>query len=365
YRADQGDPLQRYATFCALAEVHGPRGRDWPADVRHPGNPDVGRFAAHRAERVDFHCWLQWLIDTQLARAGSTIALVADLAVGADPEGADAWLWQDWLAPGVTVGAPADEFNQRGQDWALPPFDPWKLRAARYEPFIQALRAGFRHAGGLRVDHVMGLFRLFWVPAGASPSEGTYVRYPWRELLDLVALESQRAGAYVVGEDLGNVEDATRAALAEAAVLSYRLAWFEPGPPATFPPLALGALGTHDLPTVAGLWTGADLDAQRRFGMTTNPGATRSLIDRIAGWTGLVPGESPAGEVVRRTYGLLAEAPCALLAASLDDVLEVAERPNYPGTVVPEDWSSALPLALEAIVADPRPAEVARILSRR
>ena len=174
-----------------------------------------------------FHSWIQWLLDEQLAHAGRELALLGDLAVGVDPDGADAWVWRDVLAPGVRVGAPPDEFNLAGQDWGLPPFVPWRLRAVGYEPFAQTVRAALRHAGALRIDHVMGLFRLFWIPEGCTAAEGAYVRYPGTDLLDIVALESARAGAEIVGEDLGTVEDEVRARLAERAVLSYRVVWFE------------------------------------------------------------------------------------------------------------------------------------------
>jgi 4-alpha-glucanotransferase len=260
-------------------------------------------------------------------------------------------MWQEALAFGVRVGAPPDAFNTRGQDWEMPPFDPWRLRAGGYEPFIQTVRAGFRHAGGLRVDHAMGLFRLWWIPDGAAPSEGAYVRYPWSDLLDVLALESHRAGAYVVGEDLGTVEDFTRGELARRGVLSYRLLWFEPGPPDAggWPEQALAAVTTHDLPTVAGLWTGSDLVAQRDLGMAPNEEATRVMRAKIAGWIA-TPETAPVAEVIERVYRLLGRAPCLLVTATLDDALAVEERPNMPGTVDGwPNWSIALPRPLEAI----------------
>ncbi|MFP5375742.1 MAG: 4-alpha-glucanotransferase, partial [Acidimicrobiia bacterium] len=264
---EQGDPLLGWARFCAIAERHGVPWASWPAALRRPDGPAVAAFARRAADRVRYHQWLQWLLDRQLARAGRALPVVQDLAVGVDPGGADAWLWQDAMALDVRVGAPPDEFATRGQDWGLPPFDPWRLRAAAYEPLVTTLRAAFRHAGGVRIDHVMGLFRLFWVPtAAASPAEGTYVTYPWRDLLGILALESHRAGAWVVGEDLGTVEPFVRDELGRRRVLSYRLVWFEPEPPKTYPAQALAAVTTHDLPTVAGLWTGSDLEEQDRLG---------------------------------------------------------------------------------------------------
>jgi 4-alpha-glucanotransferase len=351
-----GAVLEGYATFCALSEAHGAPWWEWPADA-----------AAEAADpaRVRFHQWLQWLVDRQLARAGDGVALMQDLAIGVDPAGADAWLWRDVFARGVRVGAPPDEFNTQGQDWGVPPFDPWRLRAAHYEPFIQTIRAGLRHAGGIRIDHVMGLFRLFWIPPGASAHEGTYVRYPFRELLDILALESYRAGAYVVGEDLGTVTDEIRGELAARDVLSYRLLYFEPGPPPTYPPRSLAAVTTHDLPTIPGLWSGSDLAEQERLGLAPNVEGTRAMRERLADWTGVAP-DGPASEVVVRAYGLLAEAPSAVVTATLDDALLVEERPNVPGTTDERpNWSLALPKPIEDLMADPLAAQVAAALNAR
>ncbi len=364
FTARGGETLHRFATHCALAEVHGGDWHQWPEDLRHPATFEVREFSSEKTERVRFHTWLQWLVDRQLEAAGSAIGVMQDLAIGVDPGGADAWIWQDVLAPGMSVGAPPDEYNTQGQDWGLPPFDPWKLRAAEYEPFIRTLRAGFRHAGGLRFDHVMGLFRLFWIPTGGSAAEGTYVSYPSDDLLDILALESHRAGAYVVGEDLGTVEEYMREELGRRNVLSYRLVWFEPEPPRSYPRRALAAVTTHDLPTVAGLWTGSDLEAQRQKRMAPNEESTAQLRARVESWAG-VPPDAPVTEVVQRVHELLAEAPSMIVTATLDDVLGVEERPNYPGTTDATNWSLALSAPLEEIEVDPRVAQVARTLDER
>lgn len=322
YCTSQGEALVRFASFCARAD---------------------GR-------QVDFHRWLQWLIDEQLAAAAQEIDLVSDVAVGFDPDGADAAEFRDLLAPGVSIGAPPDAFNAAGQDWGLPPFDPDRLRRAGYRPLVETLRAAFRHAAGIRIDHVMGLSRLFWVPHRGAPAEGSYMRYPFGEVLDAVAAESLRAGAFVIGEDLGTVEDGVREELAARQVLSYRLAWFEPGAPSTYPELALAAVSTHDLPTIPGVWTGADP-------------AAPELRPRLTQLAGADEGAS-VDEVVARTYGALAEAPSLLVAASLDDVLGVVERPNMPGTTNDTNWSLALPKTLEEIEVDPRFERIAAVLSR-
>lgn len=364
YCEAQGAALAGYATFCALAEVHGSAFPSWPVELRHPESPAVLAFVDARHRRIRFHQWLQWLLDQQMAVAGSAIDLVTDLAIGVDPEGADAWLWGDCLATGMRVGAPPDEFATQGQDWGLPPFDPGRLRAAAYEPFIRMLRNAFEHSGGLRVDHVMGLFRLFWIPEGARPAEGTYVRYPWRELLDIVALESWRADSWVVGEDLGTVEPWVRDELAERGVLSYRLLWFEDGPPAHYPAQALAAVTTHDLPTVAGLWSWDDVGEQDELGIDPNLEATEAIRVRLGAATGLAD-EAPVSQVVVAAHRLLAATPSMVVVATLDDGLCVAERPNMPGVAAERrpNWSLALPGSIEEIEVDPVVAAVAAALA--
>jgi 4-alpha-glucanotransferase len=364
YCDQQGDALLTFATYCALAEHHRSPWTQWPTDVRRPDTPAVASFARRHRDRVQFHQWLQWLTEQQLATAGAEIDLMQDLAIGVDPAGADAWQWQDCFALDVRVGAPPDELNTKGQDWGLPPFHPWRLRLVGYEPYIRTLRAGLRAAGGLRVDHVMGLFRLFWIPSGVGPAEGTYVRYPWKEMLDILALESERAKAYVVGEDLGTVEDSVREELAARRVLSYRLLWFEQDPPARFPVQALAAVTTHDLPTITGLWSGADLEEQRALNLDPNEESIAEIRSKLIKWTGLTGNETP-GEVVERTYQLLAEAPSQLVTAALEDALAVTERMNMPQTLDERpNWSLALPAPLEEIETNSCAATIGRALNR-
>lgn len=361
YAEAEGPALQQYALWCAIADEHGNSWQSWPAELQHPRSPAVARFAADHPHQVRFHAWLQWLVDAQLERA-SGLPVISDLAVGFDVGGADGWAFQESLALDMRVGAPPDEFNTQGQDWGLPPFVPWRLRAERYDPFIQTIRSALRHAGGLRIDHVMGLFRLFWIPLDGSPTDGAYVRYPARELLDIVALESARAGAFVVGEDLGTVEDAVRRELFERNVLSYRLLWFEPGPPEHWPEQALAAVTTHDLPTVAGRWTGADLRAQERIGTAPNVDGERQVRDRLRQVTDL-DDDTDVEEVAVAAYAALARAPSLLKVATLDDALGVEERPNMPGTIDEwPNWCISLPLALEDIEGDATVKAVARAL---
>ncbi|WP_447980058.1 4-alpha-glucanotransferase [Candidatus Nitrospira bockiana] len=365
YRTAQGDALRRFAAFCVLAEHLGADWRRWPAEYRRPDSPAVQAFARDHADRVEFHEWLQWLADGQLQDAAAPVRIMHDLPVGFSPAGADAWEWQDCLAMEMSVGAPPDLFSVDGQDWGLPPFVPHKLQSARYEPFIHTIRAILRHGGGLRIDHVMGLFRLWWIPAGHPPGEGAYVRYPAKDLLAIVALESQRARAIVVGEDLGTVEEGVREELSAHDILSYRLLWFEETPPSQYPVKALAAVSTHDLPTIAGVWTGADVETQRRLGLKVDESNQEKLKAVLAETTRLPPG-AQAEQVIAKTYEGLAQAPSAVVMASLEDACAVTTRPNMPGAAGSyPNWSLALPLTLEQIESAPLPQAIARVLQRR
>jgi 4-alpha-glucanotransferase len=364
WRETMGDELETYARFCALAEHHGGGWRDWPAEHRHPEGAGVGRFAAGHAERVAFWAWVQFLVDDQMARAEEPVPLLTDLAIGVDPDGADAWALQDLLALDVRVGAPPDEFNRAGQDWGQPPLVPHALRAEGYRPLAALWRAALGRGGGLRIDHVMGLFRLFWIPPGGGPADGTYVRYRGDELLAVLAIESTRAGAVVVGEDLGTVEPEVRHALGEAGVLSYRLAWFEDSPPEHYPFQAMAAITTHDLPTVAGVWSGDDAADQRAAGIEPDLDALERLKGKLIGLTGL-PGDAAVDDVIVAVHRRLASAPSALVAATLEDALALRQRPNLPGTIDERpNWSLTLPIPLADVFADPLVAQVVAALAR-
>jgi 4-alpha-glucanotransferase len=364
YCKEQGAALEQWGVFCVLAEVHGGDWRAWPAAYRRPDGPEVARVAGED-ERVRFHQWLQWQLDLQLRAASSHVAVMHDLAVGFAPGGADAWAWQDMLAPGVSIGAPPDEFNTQGQVWGLPPFDPWKLRAARYRPFVETIHASLRHAGALRIDHALGLARLYWVPDGARPTDGVYVHYPFADLLDVIARESAKADAYVVAEDLGTSEPEILDALAARCLLSYRLVWFEEKQPNEFPELAMAAVTTHDLPTIAGLWSGRDLELQRELGLQPNSEGWEEIRAKL----GQVAGVSPAAaveDVIIGVHQALAGAPSLLVSATLDDALAVVERPNMPGTTTQwPNWCLALPVPLEDLERHPLANQVANVLHRR
>lgn len=355
WRRDQGGSLEEFATWCVLTEMYGADWHAWPTELQAADSPDAARIAAEQQPRVTFYAWLQWLLDTQLRAASGSLTVIQDLPIGVDGGGADAWAWRDALASGVTVGAPPDLFNRAGQDWGSPPFVPWRLRDADYQPFIESIRATMAAGGGIRIDHVMGLFRLWWVPQGASPADGAYVRYPSRDLLDIVALESQRNRSVVVGEDLGTVEPGVRETLSEYGVLSYRLLWFEEQEPSTWPSEAMAAVTTHDLPTVAGLWSGSDLDEQRRY-VDVEPAQLEKgrdqLLEALTRPTGLSPTASTQ-EAVLAAYRALAQAPSRLLSATLEDAVAAERRPNLPGTVARDNWSIPLPVTVEELVAHP------------
>ena len=365
FRDRYGATLEGFTTFAALSEsIPEPR-RGWPTDLQHPRRPGVARFRAEKRDRIDFHAWLQWLLDMQVSAAADEGVLVQDLAVGVDPSGADAWMWQDLFAQDVTVGAPPDAFNADGQNWGVLAFDPWRLAQEEYEPFIQTIRLSLAQGGGLRLDHVMGLWRLFWIPSGSSPADGAYVRYPTRLLLDIVALESARSGAFVIGEDLGTVEPEVRREMDKRNMLSCKIFWFEDDPPATYPRKALAAATTHDLPTVAGLWSGEDLTIQRSIGLNPDEAAHDAVRSRAARMSG-VGVDATEKAAVQAIYQMLAKTPSALVVATLEDALEVRARPNYPGTVDEwPNWSLPLPRLLEELVEEEGTHALAATLARR
>lgn len=332
----------RYAVFTVLARRHGPDWRRWPAELRDPDGPGVAAAAMAGADEVAFHAWLQLLLEEQFAALPEMpLGPVTDLAVGAAPGGLDHWLRQDEVSDRLSVGAPPDPLGPHGQDWGIPPALPERIAADGYASFAGDLAANMAHAGGLRIDHVLGLFRLFVIPAGASAADGTYLTYPARDLLSVVALESRRAGCLVIGEDLGTVAPGTREALADHGILAYRVAWFEDGPADHIPRLAMAAVTTHDLPTVAGAYGGdpGDLD-----------------LARLAH---VVDGRDP----VLALHEWISSSPALLACAALDDVTGATARPNVPGTVDEfPNWRIPLPEPTDAIAGDARAQAVLRAI---
>ncbi|GAA0897414.1 4-alpha-glucanotransferase [Virgisporangium aurantiacum] len=380
------DPaLRDFATYCALAEVHGRNWREWPADLRHPSSEAVAVARFELASRVAFHAWLQEQCDEQLAAvraaaAGMPIGIVQDLAVGIDPGGADGWLLQDVLADGVRVGAPPDAFNQLGQDWGLATWRPDRLAAAGYAPYRDLVRAMLRHAGGLRVDHVGGLWRLWWVPPGGTAADGTYVRYDSAAMVGILALEASRAGAVVVGEDLGTVLPEVTEGLAARNMLGCEVLWFARSrdgsfvPPLSWPVDALATVSTHDLPTAAGYLTGEHVSVRARLGQLTRPeaeeqadaDADRSLLVSLLRSLGFVGASPSLDELILGLHKLLAATPSTLVAVSPYDAVGETRQPNLPGTMDEyPNWRIPLPVALEDLFDHPRVRAIVAILKSR
>ena len=359
-------PLDDHALFCALAEVHGGGRSTFPAEVAHPGLNGARAAAARWSDRVDRWRWVQLQLDQQLGAAASAgAALMADLPVGFDPDGSDAWADQDLLATGCRVGAPPDEFSPTGQDWGLPPYVPWRLRAVGYRPWLDTLRRILRHAGLLRIDHVMGLFRLYCIPPGAEAHHGAYVYQFGHELLDLACMEAVLAGAVLVGEDLGTVEPDVREAMARRDVYGYRVGWFEDDPPSSWPDTSVGMLTTHDLPTVAGLWTGDDARNREVAGLAPDPHGDTLLHDRLARLAGDVADGTDAHAVSVAAHRALADAGSDLVVATLEDAVGETRRPNLPGTVDEHpNWRSVLPVTIEDL-DDAGTAELAQVMQVR
>jgi (1->4)-alpha-D-glucan 1-alpha-D-glucosylmutase len=386
FKSREGQALARHALFEGLqahffehdSSVWG--WPAWPEAYRHPELPAVARFAKAHAADVDFYAWLQWQAVLQrdaaadcAARAGVAIGVYADLAVSADRGGAEVWSDQDLYASAASVGAPPDDFNPRGQDWGLPPLVPNRLRDTGYASFIAVLRANMRGAGALRIDHVMGLMRLYWVPADATPAQGAYVHYPFADLLGLVALESHRHHCVVIGEDLGTVPDEVRTALARNDILSYRVLWFERDErgcfidPSSYPEAALAVASTHDLPTIAGWWASDDIALRARRDKLA-PGVDldgllaqrvrdrRQLLEALVA-AGMLPPEmashpdaatglAPAIACAAQAY--LAATPSTLTMVQAEDALGVREQVNLPGTIDEHpNWRRKLPVELE------------------
>ncbi|MFJ2646549.1 4-alpha-glucanotransferase [Streptomyces sp. NPDC087420] len=386
FLAAQGQALEDHATWYALAEAHGPRWHDWPAGLRDPRSPETARARRDLLDRVDFHCRLAWLTDQQLAAAsgaardaGMAVGIVHDLAVGVHPGGADAWAQQDAFAAGMSVGAPPDAFNALGQDWGLPPWRPDVLAASGYAPYRGLLKGLLRNAGALRIDHVMGLFRLWWVPQGEQPTQGTYVRYDAEAMLAVLALEAHRAGAPVVGEDLGTVEPGVREALERRGVLGTSVLWFErdwegpgqpPLPPGTWREDCVATATTHDLPSTAARLTGEHVELRHRLGLLTRPLAQEQAADRteVGEWLtylgrlGLLPGgPGDEEEEIRAVYRFLLRTPARMVGVWLPDAVGDRRPQNLPGTWdqypnwrLPVADATGRPMTLEELAASPR-----------
>ena len=356
FRQAEGKALEDWATWCAIAEQHGPHWRRWPAELATPELAAASGFtmAPEVRERAEFHAWLQWLADEQLGQAqlaaraaGMTIGLIADLAVGVHPGGADAWARQDLLVAGMSVGAPPDGFNQLGQDWAQPPLNPIRLASTDAQPFADLLRASFKQAGGIRVDHVMSLMRLWWIPAGMSPVDGAYVSYDHQLMVGTLAAQAAQAGAVAIGEDLGTIEPWIREYLTSKHILGTEMAWFARRPdgsplaPASFRRWCMATVGTHDVPPIAGFVAGDQVTVRARLGLLADAEAERAALEvTLANWRDaldrqrLLPAGSRPGiaEMTVAMYRYLALTPSVLIGVALTDAVGDRRTQNIPGT---------------------------------
>ncbi len=404
FQREGGKALAAFATFEAVHEHFTKAGgpfswHAWPPAMRDPHSAEIAQFARAHARRVEFFQFLQWQADRQLADAASVgrasglgIGLYRDLAVGVNPHGAEAWADQELVVPDMAIGAPPDALSRAGQNWGLAPVNPLALRRRGFAPVIAALRANMRHAGVLRIDHVMSLQRLYWIPSGCPATSGAYVNYPFRDLLRVVALESRRQRCAIIGEDLGTVPEGFRETMQRASVLSYRVFVFERHgdggfiAPGDYPPLAAASAATHDLATLKGFWLGRDIEWRRRLGLypdaaaeATEAGERRrdrhKLLDALGG-EGLLASErfgeflpqdgEPAysealGEAI---HAYLARARARLMLVQIEDVAGEAEQANLPGTTEAHpNWRRRLSVRLEDLLAGPEMARVAELVT--
>ena len=394
FQQSRGASLRRFAVFSALSEQMVAKDlhswHQWPAAYRDPTPDTLAEFESTNLEHIEFHEYLQWQVDEQLDRVRATarslhmgIGLYQDLAVGIDGGGAEVWEARGVFGAGMSVGAPPDAWNLKGQNWGLPPWNPVALRAAAYQPFIDLLRANMRHAGALRIDHVMELTRLFWIPSGKGPRDGTYVGYPFEDLLGILALESVRNRCVVIGEDLGTVPEGFRERMLEAGVLSYRLLYFEREQdgsvrkPEHYPPEAAISISTHDLPPLSAFWSGADIELRDSLGLWPSPErraadtadrprlrAAFTSAFRDAGLSAEEPQEADAPVVAAHAF--LSRAPSRMLIVNPDDILGERRQANVPGTVNEHpNWRHRLSLELDEFFGDRRVRDVAALLESR
>ena len=386
YLENEGRSLVDFATWSALAEEYGTDYRAWPGHLRHADSGTVRAEALRRWPRVEFHCWLQWILDEQLAQAqitaragGMGIGIMHDLAIGVQAGGADAWMYGDALVPGLRVGAPPDEFNQQGQEWGQPPWHPRRLAGLGYEPFRQILAQNMRHAGGVRIDHIMGLFRLWCVPEGASPAEGTYVRFDHEGMVGALALAAHQADSVVIGEDLGTVEPWVREHLAARGILGTSVLWFEqdgngePRTPDQWRTDCLATVATHDLPPVASYLSAEHVELRDRLGLLDRPVEQEraDAEERVERWRellvelGLLDDEvdpvADPGAVVAAMHAYLMSTPARMVGVALTDVVGDRRMQNQPGTSdeypnwrIPLTNGEGEPVLVDELLADPR-----------
>lgn len=381
FRTDGGAALERFAVFCSIAEQHGNGFQRWPAHLQDPTAPAVARWASDHDELVAFHAWLQLHCTRQLhgaqrraTDAGMAIGVLHDLAVGVDAGSADVWALPEEFARSMRVGAPPDAFNQQGQNWGQPPPVPDVMRARGYQTQREILSAALTVGGGLRIDHILGLSRLFWIPDGASPSAGTYVRYPVAEQFAVLTLEAHRAEAIVVGEDLGTVDERVRRLMRRSRIAGSAVLYFERDaekrvPAQRYPTAALASVTTHDLPTATGWWDGSALELRDTLGLLTQTRAVAaaelaaeqtSLTELLIDHGVLADAGTAVRQRVLAMYRFLASTPSRLVAVALWDAVGDPRQPNVPGTVdTYPNW--CLPLSVPT-PAGPQPVTLERLM---
>ncbi|SHJ15551.1 4-alpha-glucanotransferase [Tessaracoccus bendigoensis DSM 12906] len=356
FRRREGAGLRNFAVWCVLCQEHGRHWDEWPAELRRPSSPEVARFADDHAEDVDFFEWLQWIAQSQVAEAQATssqvgmpVGIVSDLAVGVHKFGAETWMMPDVFAHGMSVGAPPDQYNQAGQDWVQPPWRPDKLEELAYAPFRAMVSAALRGVGGVRVDHIIGLFRLWWVPEGGGPTVGTYVRNNHEAMVGILALEAQRAEALIVGEDLGTVEPWVRDYLARRGILGTSVLWFESdehGQPLAadrWREYCMASVTTHDLPPTLGYLAGDHVRLRESLGLLTEPleAELEHARREQAEWLGTLVDyglldeakTDDQVEVLLALHRYLLRTPSKVLLANLTDAVGERRAQNQPGTI--------------------------------
>ena len=395
FRRRGGSALRDFAVWSVLSEIHGNDWRLWPEELRDPRSAATEKFAAAQAERVEFFEWLQWTAQQQLSaaqtaaeEAGMGVGVLADLAVGVGKASAETWLMGDVYAPGITVGAPPDQYNQGGQDWGQPPWNPLKLEELEYEPFRAMVRAALNRVGGLRIDHIIGLFRLWWVPEGLEPSAGTYVRYNHEALIGILALEAHRAQALVVGEDLGTVEPWVREYLSRRGLLGTAILWWEYGaegqvlPPEKWREYCMASVTTHDLPPTLGYLESEHVRLREQLGLLLEPveqelaaaEQERSMwVERLISFG--VLDEALAGDRVEAMLAMhryLRLTNSKVLVASLADAAGEKRAQNQPGTMdeypnwrVPLADSEGRHLMLEDLFTADLPRRLGEVMNGR
>ena len=388
FRQRAGSALHLHALFEAIADAEVAKGggadwRRWPADLASPASAEARRFAREAAGEVAFHLYLQYRAEAGFAaagraarQAGMRIGLIADLAVGADPGGSDAWMHQSEMLRGLTIGAPPDAFSPDGQSWGLTTFSPFGLQSDGFFGWIEMLRAALAHAGGVRIDHAMGLERLWVVPEGASAKEGVYLGYPCEDLMRLLCLESFRYRAVILAEDLGTVPAGFRERLARSGMAGLRVLWFERTangfrPPCSWEKMAAAMSSTHDLPTVVGWWEGRDIEWRSRLGLEHESPAARKR-DRSQLWSafraasvteGDEPGPGEGGKIATAAAGFVGRTPSRLALLPLEDALALDEQPNLPGTTSGHpNWRRRLPVAVDRLFECPEVTDRLRAL---